>query len=230
MEAAPGEYDLWMIYHPSDANPTLKGTKKIEGLVVPEVGGVRRRVDLETPLGMLRIAVVSGEEDWSDRVEIRVMRSGADPAAASPVLDEIGLGEHHMPVGTYDVYLNFEMTEGVNRSEVFKNVGLGNAYVWDQRFDATETEWVAQKVKVPAEPAVPIQAIAEPAGDDDSAGDDDDSAGDDESASGTESGASEGGDAAGAEAAEAAGAAEAAAPDAAPVVPAQPAEGRAELR
>ncbi len=173
----PGLYDLWVVYQPSANNPELRGTKLVQNLEIPERGGVRRQIDLQMPLATLSLKVRAGAEDLADTTELRVLRAGADKEAASPIVDEIGVSEHPVPVGTFDIYLSAETSEGPKQL-VFSDVELGNGYVWDQTFDLSSTTNVAAEARRPLEPLRPLGWVAPKVGDDDdSGGDDDDSSG-----------------------------------------------------
>jgi len=175
----PGKYDVLFLYQPSPmTNPDLKIEKTMLGFEVPaEPQPIRLPVDFETPLGAIRLKVLAGEEDMSDRIEMRVMRGGADPNAATPALEEFGVSEHFIPSGTYDIYLSWKKDDGSVGNAEFIRVELGNGYIWEQQFQRDSDDWQAAPVRVPLETLRPISWVAPSAGDDDdSSGDDDDSA------------------------------------------------------
>jgi hypothetical protein len=166
----PGKYDVLVVYQPSDDSPELRGEKVLKEFEVPERGGVRRQIDLEKALAVARIKVADGDVDVSERTDLRIMRSGADPDAASSILDQVGVGEHWIPVGTYDLYLTYRPVDGDPKRHGFPKVELGNGFVWAQTFSAKEPEWSAADVRRPPEPLQPISALqVETGGDDDSA-------------------------------------------------------------
>tara|TARA_Y100001968_G_scaffold295935_1_gene303711 strand:+ start:1427 stop:2854 length:1428 start_codon:yes stop_codon:yes gene_type:complete len=180
-QLAPGKYDVLLLYQPSPmTNPDLKIEKIMLGFEVPAAAEpIRLPVDFETPLGAIRLKVLAGEEDISDRIEMRVMRGGADPNAATPALEEFGVSEHFIPSGTYDVYLKWKKEDGSDGKAEFIRVELGNGHIWEQEFQRDEGPWEARPVRVPPRQLRPITWV-DPGDDDDSAGDDDDSAGDDD--------------------------------------------------
>jgi len=179
-QVSPGKYDLLLLYQPSPmTNPDLKIEKVIKGFEIPETPqAIRVPVDLETPLGIIQVQVTDGEADASDRIEMRVMRGGADPNAATPALEEFGVSEHFVPSGVYDIYFKWKKDDAISTvSEAeFIGVELGNGYRWDQTFERGATRWEAVPVRMPLEALHPI-TWSPPSDDDDSAGDDDDSAG-----------------------------------------------------
>ncbi len=184
-QLSPGKYDVLLLYQPSPmTNPDLKIEKTMFGFEVPaEPQPIRVPVDFETPLGAIRLKVLAGEDDISDRIEMRVMRGGADPNAATPALEEFGVSEHFIPSGTYDLYLSWKREDGSVGEAEFVRVELGNGHIWEQEFQRDSDNWEAAPVRVPLKPLHPITWVDPSAGDDDdSAGDDDDSAaGDDDS-------------------------------------------------
>ncbi len=172
----PGEYDVLVVYTPSDDNPDLEGRLKLEKFVVPEREGVRRPVDLQLELGRISFQVKAGTEDLSDRVELVVKRAGADPVASSSVWEGFG-GDHLLPAGTYDVYVEFTPSEGDKIKKQYKGIELSNGAVWAQELDgAAPGDWAVVPVQKPAQPLKPIDVSPKAGDDDDSAGDDDDSA------------------------------------------------------
>ena len=184
--ADPGLYDVRVVYTPSASEMRFVGDKTMEGVKVNAGLGTRMQVDLALPQGNLNVKVVEGEVDLSEKTEIRVMRTGADSEAASPLVDELGVGRHPLPVGKADINLRVLNAAGEVRAQTFKGVELQNGWTWEQTFDTNDTPWSA----VPAlKPANPPQTVSwNPAGDDDdSAGDDDDSAGDDDDSAGGKS-------------------------------------------
>ena len=174
----PGLYDVWVVYQPSPDTPEMRGTRLVPNFEVPERGGVRKQIDVEEPLASIRIKVMQGDDDLSEVAELRVLRAGADKEAASPIVDEIGVGEHPVPVGTFDIYINVESSAGPKQL-AFRDVELGNGYVWEQTFDLSATSVAAVEVRRPAEPLRSLHWVAPKKGDDDDSGrgDDDDSAG-----------------------------------------------------
>ncbi len=184
-QLSPGKYDVLLLYQPSPmTNPDLKIEKTMLGFEVPaDPQPIRVPVDFETPLGAIRLKVLAGEDDMSDRIEMRVMRGGADPNAATPALEEFGVSEHFIPSGTYDIYLSWKREDGSVGEAEFIRVELGNGHIWEQEFQRDSGNWEAAPVRVPLNPLHPITWVDPNAGDDDdSAGDDDDSAaGDDDS-------------------------------------------------
>ena len=141
--ADPGEYDVRVVYTPSPAALDFFGDRVVSGIRVHRGLGTRLQVDVEKPLGMVRLSVKEGEEDVSDKVELRVMRAGADVDAASPVVDEIGVSQHPVPVGTYDIYLTAAAGEGEPKQRRFMGIELLNGYVWEQTFDVGTEDWQA---------------------------------------------------------------------------------------
>jgi hypothetical protein len=176
-QITPGKYDVLLLYQPSPmTNPDLRIEKVIKGFEIPEEPeALRLRYDLQTPLGALRMKVMDRAEDVSSSIELRVMRGGADPNAATPALEEFGVSEHFVPAGTYDIYLKWKAGDGTSGKHQFIGVQLGNGYLWEQNFERSSTTWDAVPVRVPLEPLRPITWVP-PGDDDDSAGDDDDSA------------------------------------------------------
>lgn len=193
----PGLYDVWVVFQPSPDTPEMRGTRLVSDFEVPERGGVRKQIDVEEPLATIRVQVTQGDDDLSEVAELRVLRAGADKEAASPIVDEIGVGEHPVPVGTFDIYLNVE-TSGGPKQLAFRDVELGNGYVWEQRFDLSAPSVTLAEVRRPAEPLRSLHWVAPKKGDDDDSGpgDDDDSAGADSGDAPPEAPA-EGGEAAG---------------------------------
>ncbi len=179
----PGTYDLRIVYLPTDQSMELKGELVLEGVVVPERGGVTQKVDLAYPLSKVVLKITEGEADISERTEIRIIRAGADPEAAAAALDDVGVSKHYIPVGTYDIYLTQNLLEGAPRRATFKDVDLGNGYEWNQTFDMAAEEWIPAPSKRPGSAPQPIPWSRPGEGDDDSA-DDDDSAGPDDDDSG----------------------------------------------
>jgi len=179
-QLSPGKYDVLLLYQPSPmTNPDLKIQKTMLGFEVPaEPQPIRLPVDFETPLGAIRLKVMAGEEDASDRIEMRVMRGGADPNAATPALEEFGVSEHFVPSGTYDIYLSWKREDGSVSEADFLGVELGNGHIWEQEFQRDSNDWNAAPVRVPLKPLRPITWVDPDAGDDDdsASGDDDDSA------------------------------------------------------
>lgn len=171
----PGVYDILVVFTPSANNPDLQGRVKLREFEVPEREGVRRPIDLQLQLAEIRLSVVNGEEDVSDRAELMVKKSGADKIASSSVLEGQG-GRHVLAAGTYDLYVDFTPAEGDKVSHAFRGIEMTNGNVWNQAFEASNAgDWVATPVQRPAAPLRPIDW--KPTGDDDdSGGDDDDSA------------------------------------------------------
>jgi len=166
----PGTYDVLVTYQPSDDTPELRGEKLLEDFQVPERGGVRRQIDLEKPLAVARLKITDSGQDAGERTDIRVMRTGADPDAGTAVLDQVGVGEHFIPVGTYDIYLTYRPVDGAPRKHAFQKVELGNGFVWAQTFEGTVEKWEALPVRRPPEPLQPITSLQiVTGGDDDSA-------------------------------------------------------------
>jgi len=176
-QISPGKYDVLLLYQPSPmTNPDLRIKKVINGFEIPaEPQALRLHYDLQTPLGAIRMKVMDGEEDVSSSIELRVMRGGADPNAATPALEEFGVSEHFVPAGTYDIYVKWKAGDGTSGKHQFIGVQLGNGYLWEQNFERSAESWEAAPVRVPLEPLRPISWVP-PGDDDDSAGDDDDSA------------------------------------------------------
>jgi hypothetical protein len=175
---SPGAYDVLIVYVPSADNPDLQTRKKLEDFEVPERGGVRRQVDLVMELGEIMVQVKDGDDDVSERVEMRVKRAGADPIASSSILEIQGVGQQFLEAGTYDIYLDYEPSEGDPIKQAFQGVELGTGFVWRQEFDVQQASWLAKEVERPATPWRPLD-WKEPSSDDDDSGgaDDDDSAG-----------------------------------------------------
>ncbi len=189
----PGTYDLLLVYSPSNDNPDLQGRKKLEDFVVPERGGVRRPIDLELEIATLKITVKNGEEDVGESVELQVKRAGADSVAGSSVMESVGVGEHVVEAGMYDIYLIYEPPDGEQTRQAFRNVELSNGTLWEQTFQATDSTWGAVDPIRPAAPLRPIDWVP-PKGDDDDSGADDDDSGPDkaeEGAGGDEAGGDE---------------------------------------
>ena len=178
--ADPGTYDVRVVYTPSQSTLDFIGDKTVADIRVHRGLGTRLQVDVEKPLATLRVAIKEGDEDINDKSEIRVMRAGADVDAASPVLDEIGVGQHPVPVDTYDIYIKSQASEGPPIERKFMGVVLGNGYVWEQTFDVKNSDWEAAPVRTPSSELRPVDWKPPTGDDDDSAGDDDDSAGDDD--------------------------------------------------
>jgi hypothetical protein len=176
-QITPGKYDVLLLYQPSPmTNPDLRVEKVIKGFEIPaEPQVLRLPYDLQTPLGGIRMKVMDREEDVSSSIELRVMRGGADPNAATPALEEFGVSEHFVPAGTYDIYLKWKAGDGTSGKHQFIGVQLGNGYLWEQNFERSAETWDAVPARVPLEPLRPITWVP-PGDDDDSAGDDDDSA------------------------------------------------------
>ncbi len=172
----PGKYDILLLYQPSPmTNPDLQIRKLIAGFEIPkELQAQRVPIDLETPLGTIRVKVNDGKEDVSDRVDMRVMRAGAFKDAATPALEASGVSEHFLPAGTYDLYFEWKDADGTGRGAEFIGVQLGNGFVWEQQFDRRSSNWEAAPTRTPPKPLHPISWTAS-GDDDDSAGDDDDS-------------------------------------------------------
>lgn len=172
----PGEYDVLVVFQPSVDNLDLQGSRLLSGFVVPDRGGVRRQLDMELELGVVEVKVTDGAEDVSERVEIVVKRAGADPVAGMSLLESVGVGQHWLEAGTFDIYLTYEKADGTKKSESFRGVELPNGARWAQTFDSQEAAWIAQEVR---RPAAPLHAIdwRDPALQDDDSADDDDSAG-----------------------------------------------------
>lgn len=182
--ADPGLYDVRVVYMPSASALRFVGDKTLAGVKVNVGLGTRMQVDLVLPQANLKVKVVEGEEDLSDKTEIRVMRTGADHSAASPLVDDLGVGSHPIPTGKADINLRVVNSAGEVRAQTFKGVELRNGWTWDQTFDTKDTPWQATP---PLKPPTPPQPITwnPPGDDDDSAdGDDDDSAGDDDDSAG----------------------------------------------
>jgi len=158
IKADPGLYDVMVVYKPDPRQPDLSGTQLLQAFEVPERGGVRRQIDIERPLGLIRLAVTAGEEDISDEVELRVMREGADRFAGSPVLDEVGVSSHPIPVGTYDIYVTAPASgDREERQQSFPGIQVTNGAVWQQAFDAAgDATWSAEAIKAPAAPPKPL--------------------------------------------------------------------------
>ncbi len=176
----PGLYDVWVVFQPSIDTPEMRGTRLVQNFEVPERGGVRKQVDVEEPLATVRLKVRFGDDNLSESSELRVLRAGADKEAASPIVDEVGVSEHPVPVGTYDIYVNVETSAGPKQL-AFRDVELGNGYVWEQDFDLKSSSVAAAEVRRPAEPLRSLHWVAPKKGDDEDSGgaDDDDSAGSD---------------------------------------------------
>jgi len=181
--ADPGVYDVRVVYTPSSSALRFLGDKTIKSVKVNAGLGTRMQIDLELPQANLNIKVFEGDVDLSDKTEIRVMRTGADGDAASPLVDELGVGRHPIPVGKADINLRALNIAGEVRAQTFRAVELENGWTWDQSFDASLKEWEEKPALKPASPPRPIEWVA-PGDDDDSAGDDDDSAGDDDDSAG----------------------------------------------
>jgi hypothetical protein len=177
--ADPGLYDVRVVYMPSSSALKFVGDKTLKSVKVNAGLGTRVQLDLGLPQAMLKLKVTEGETDLSDKTEIRVMRTGADREAASPLVDELGVGRHPIPVGVADIYLRVLNTAGEVKAQTFKAVELQNGWTWEQSFDVSEPTWEARPPLKPAAPPRPIEFVG-PGDDDDSAGDDDDSAGDDD--------------------------------------------------
>ncbi len=178
--ADPGSYDVRVVYTPSDSALNFVGDKTLRGVKVSAGLGSRIQADVELPLATLRLKVLDGDIDVSDKAEIRVMRTGADKDAASPLVDELGVGSHPVPIGKADITIRAVNKEGSTpRSETFRAVELLNGWSWEQTFALGDTTWEAEEALKPTEPPRPITWVVE-GDDDDSAGDDDDSAGDDD--------------------------------------------------
>jgi hypothetical protein len=209
----PGLYDIWVVYQPSTENPELLGTMLVPGFEVPERGGVRKQIDVEEPLASVRLKVMNGADDLSDSTELRVLRAGADQEAASPMVDEVGVSEHPVPVGTYDIYISVDLGAGPKKLS-FRDVELGNGFVWEQVFDLKKAANPAAEVRRPAEPLRSLHWVEPAKGDDDDSGtgDDDDSASADQAPAEGDAAPAEGGDAPDAGAAPSDGAAPAATP------------------
>jgi hypothetical protein len=175
----PGTYDVLVRYAPSTE---VQEDLLIEGLVVPADGdGVRLQIDLERELGVLRISAFHGERNVSEWVNMIVKQSGADRVAGLSVLDVVGVGEHYIPAGTYDIYFEFHQPEGAKKRFALPSVTIVSGAIWEQRFDAAASSWLPSPARAPVEPLRPINwlppPLPEPPGnDDDSAVDDDDSA------------------------------------------------------
>lgn len=179
--ADPGVYDVRVVYTPSRNSLDFVGDKVLPGIKVNAGLGSRIQADVELPLATLRVKVTDGDTDISDKTEIRVMRTGADKTAASPLVDEVGVGTHPIPVGAADITLWAPKTEGgARRTETFKGVTLENGWAWEQEFDVAAATWTPTEPRKPTSELKPITWV-QPGDDDDSAGDDDDSArGDDD--------------------------------------------------
>jgi hypothetical protein len=180
LPVAPGTYDVLVRYAPSTE---VQGDRLLEDLVVPRVGALRLQIDLEQELGVLRLSVFDEEKSVSDQVNMIVKRSGADRVAGLSVLDAVGVGEHYIPAGTYDIYFDYQPPMGKRKRVALKGVTITTGAVWEQRFEARATRWLPAPARLPTEPLRPINWSPPPppevaADDDDSAAtsDDDDSA------------------------------------------------------
>ncbi len=172
----PGTYDIMVVYQPDPRQPDLSGSQLLAGFVVPERGGVRRQVDIERELGLLRVSVKAGEEDVNDAVELRVMREGADLDAGSPVLDEVGVSEHPLPAGTYDIYLTLPEAvknpaappRAVEWRQAAKPAGDDDDSARGDDDDSAKADAPAEGAAQPAEAtegaAQPVEGAAKPAG------------------------------------------------------------------
>jgi hypothetical protein len=191
LPVAPGTYDVLVRYAPSSE---IEGDRLLEDLVVPTEGALRLQVDLEQELGMLRLSVFDGDRSVSDQVNMIVRRSGADRVAGLSVLDAVGVGEHHIGAGTYDIYLEYQPSSGKKKRVTLEGVTIASGAVWEQRFEAEATRWLPAPARLPTEPLRSIHWSPPPPpalvseDDDDSASDDDDSASDDTAKAGDDHG------------------------------------------
>ncbi len=181
--AEPGSYDVRVVYTPSQSTLDFIGDKTVPNVRVHRGLGTRLQVDVERPLATLRLQIMEGEVNINDKAELRVMRAGADVDAASPIVDEIGVGQHPVPVETYDIYIKAQGTAAAPVQHKFMGVELANGYVWEQTFDIKNDSWEAAPVRKPATELRAVDWKAPSGDDDDSAGDDDDSSGDDDDSS-----------------------------------------------
>lgn len=179
----PGIYDVLVRYAPSTE---LQGDRLLEDLVVPAEGALRLQIDLEQQLGLLRVSVLDGGRNVSDQVNMIVRRAGADRVAGLSVLDSVGVGEHYIAAGTYDIYFEYHPTGRAKKRVALEGVIIGSGAVWEQLFEAKETPWVPAPARLPSEPlrsihwspaSSPAAVLVEDSVSDDegSAGDDDDS-------------------------------------------------------
>jgi len=186
LPVSPGTYDVLIRYAPSTE---VEGDRLLEDLVVPP-DGLRLQVDLEQELGILRLSVFDGERSVSDQVNMIVKRSGADRVAGLSVLDAVGVGEHYIAAGTYDIYLEYQPSKGDKKRVALEAVTISSGAVWEQRFEAKATRWLPAPARLPTEPLRPINWSPPPprelvfgknnaADDDDSAPSETGSAGDD---------------------------------------------------
>jgi hypothetical protein len=100
------------------------------------------------------------------------------------VLDSVGVGEHYIAAGTYDVYFEYHPASGAKQRVALEGVIIGSGAVWEQRFEAKAMPWLPAPARLPSAPLRSIHWSPAPSPEvvlvEGSASDDDDSAGDDD--------------------------------------------------
>lgn len=175
----PGLYDVLVSYSPANGADALVGERLLQKMEIVQGGGRRLQLDVEKPVATLRLGVKLNDEDVAERVELQLIRFGADPEASTPVLDVSGVSTHVVPAGKYDVYLTYRDPGASSAKRApkksFKGLDFCNGCIWEQQFAGAIDAWEASAMRVPSQALRPVDfrdsAADKPAGDDDSAAD-----------------------------------------------------------
>jgi uncharacterized protein with GYD domain len=149
IQVARGTYDLLAVY---EASQDLRIDHVQSNFEVGVAGALRLQVDMERPTAVVQIKVADGPEDVSEQVEISVTKAATDGVPSRTVVDALGVGTHRVEEGIYDITLGYQSHGGKRRKEVFREVALGNGYVWQQSFDLAQSKWKAEPATVRVAP------------------------------------------------------------------------------
>lgn len=174
----PGIYDVLIQYAPTNGADGLVGEHVLKSVEIIHGGGRRLQLDLQKATATVRLGITLNNEDVAERVEMQVIRNGADPDASTPVLDASGVGTHAIPAGKYDIYLTYrDPTASTSKrppKKAFKGLDFCNGCIWEQKFDGAIDGWEPTAMRIPTQSLRPVDfrdSAAEKPGDDDSAAD-----------------------------------------------------------
>lgn len=141
-DVAPGQYELRLVFRPSNHDLDVVGEKVVSGFVVGESGVKRATIDVGFAYATLDVEVFQGEQDVSDDARVVVIGPGASFEGADRVLDADFSTPHALVVGTWDIHILVDTADG-EVHHTFGMVDLKHGRVWKQSFQVNDPEWTA---------------------------------------------------------------------------------------
>ena len=135
-----GTWDIQVVFQPDRTNPGFRAEKVLRGVTVGPESVVRQSVEMDLALAELKVRVRHEDVDVSSAMRVAVINAGASYEGATRAVDADGAGPHPIEPGTYDVYLELELSDGTARAR-FRDVELKAGDLWERRLTSTDPEW-----------------------------------------------------------------------------------------